>query len=281
MTEKTGIEAMRETADKIKAESAAEKQISNKEMEVVKNDMAVIRENPALAKMFTENAGLGSKNLAGELPSLKVHATGRSNNNILRDGNEPNDGWFYYKPTQQQFKTVNCHILTISRGFRADGFEGKKNVFNQVMAGLIVDDGEMKPFIFYFTGTKLQSMWNFGKMASKYTKAKPVPIPMFALKVRLSTDKIDTTFNKTWVINFEILKTPTGDPDIVTDMGTLQFLKDSVIKVEETIERLIDAKATDEVENEPVKEVKSWNDVSKIKPVEPGYLERDNEEIPF
>ena len=115
-TEKTGVEAARETAGKLRKEQDAKKENEAKAMATVKNELDKIRNNPELAKLYQDNAKVGAENLAGELPLLKIHAVGRSLKNELKDGSEPNDGWFFYKPTQEQFQEIECHILTISRG---------------------------------------------------------------------------------------------------------------------------------------------------------------------
>ena len=174
-----GIAKARETADKLKAEAAEKEEKSTKAMTEVKNSLSAIQGNADLAAMYNQNASVGAENLSGNAPYLKVHAAGKSTTNFLADGKKPNDGWFFYKPTQEQFEEVTVHILTISKGFRAEGMNEetdgtKKMIFNQVMGGVIKDNGDYKPFIMFLTGTKLSKMWEFGKEASRWTKAKPV-----------------------------------------------------------------------------------------------------------
>lgn len=237
----------RDKARKVANELKKDKEKKEKKaMAEVKNSLMQLRQNPELARMYKDNAEVGAKNLVGELPLLKVHAAGRSSKNELVDGSEPNDGWFFYRPTREQFESVECHILTISRGFRAEGMEGKRDVFNQVMAGVIVNNGDIKPFITYLTGLKLSPMWEFGKEVSKYTRAKPIPVPMFALKVKLTTEKVKHSYGKSWVIKFEILKNEDGSPMVVTDLGLFKYLLSHVEIVEDTIASLISAKSTEE-----------------------------------
>ena len=243
--EKSGIEKVREIAEKLKAEAAVEAEAKENKMVEAKNALATISENKELADMYRENAKAGAENLGGALPQLKVHAAGKSSTNELSDGTEPNDGFFFYKPTGEQFKELECHILTISRGYRAGGFQGKENVFHQILGGAIIDGEELKPFIMYFTGTRLSNLWDFGKEASKYTHAKPLPIPMFALTVKLSTESVKNNFGKNWIIRFEIVKTEDGDPKLVTDPKLFTILRENVETVESTISNLIDVKATE------------------------------------
>jgi len=206
--------------------------------------------NDNLVKLYKDNATVGAENLSQELPLLKIHATGRSTSNELANGKEPNDGYFFYKPTREQFKEITAHILTISRGFRAEGLEGKQDVFHQVLSGVIVDNGEMKPFMMYFTGIKLSNLWAFGKEASAYTKAKPVPIPMFALTVKLTTAKEKHSYGTSWVVQFEIVKDDKGIPEVIADEGTFVFLRDSISTVEETVNSLISARTGEEEDGE-------------------------------
>lgn len=217
-----------------------------------KSEITTITDNADLMQMYQDNADLGAENLAGELPLLKVHVQGRSTKNELADGSEPKDGSFFYKPTQQEFASpLTCHILTISKGFRAPGMEGKKEVFNQIVGGLILDEGDYRPFIMYVTGLKLSYLWDFGKAASRYTKGKPVRIPMFAMKVNLSTQTIPNSIGgKSWIIKYDIVKDETDHPVLVLDAGEFQFLKATAEGLQETISQLIEAKKTPEQDGE-------------------------------
>jgi len=239
----TARDKLRKKVDLMKAEKKAEEKVESKAAE---NALVTVRQNPELVKMYEDNAQVGARNLIGELPLLKIHKIGKSTKNELADGSEPKDGWFFYRPTQEQFETIECHILTISKGFRAEGMQGKKDVFNQLMAGVIINNGDIKPFITYLTGLKLSPMWEFGKEAHKYTNAKPIPIPMFALKVKLTTEEVSHDFGKSWVIKFKILKNENGFPVVVTDQGRFQYLKDCVETVEDTIESLISVRSTEQ-----------------------------------
>jgi len=245
----SGYDKLKNTAGKLKAETEATKV---KVAEEVKSELALIQANPVLMKMYQVNAKVGSENVVGSSPLLKVHTAGRSKNK-LADGSEPNNGWFFYVPTQEQFKEVECHILTISRGFRAPGMEGsgKKDVFNQIMAGVVTNDDELKPFIMYVTGLKLQAMWDFGKEVGKYTHAKPVAIPMFALKVKLTTREVPTKFGKSWVINFTILRNEAGQPMVVSDEGQFQFLLEQTNSFIETLNNLIAVRSTEDQAEPP------------------------------
>lgn len=249
----TPIDKAREVRDKIASEAKIDKNppVEYTGPEEMANAMAVISGNSDLMKMYAESAGMGAENIAGEsLPLLKIHSSGKSIKNELANGEEPHNGWFFYKKTQQEYKEVMCHILTVSKGFRADGIEGKTNVFNQIVGGVIIDD-VYKPFLMYFTGTKLANLWEFGKEASKWTKAKPVGVPMFALTVKLTTEKVVDGAKSWFVVKFDISKDTEGNPELVTDPADFKLLRDNVQTVESMIDRLINTKSTEDTAQMP------------------------------
>ena len=210
-----------------------------------------LAKNKELAKLYADNAEAGSENLGGVSPLLKIHTAGKSTTNQLVDGSDPHEGYFFYKPTKEEFKEVLCHILTISKGFRSDGLNGKKEVFNQIMSGVIVNDGQLLPFMMYLTGGKLAPMWDFGKEAKAYTHAKPVGIPMFALKVKLSTSKRIAEYapgSKTPVhdLKFEIVKNEDGSPELVSDVKLFETLKSHLDMAKQGIDAIIKIKAPEE-----------------------------------
>lgn len=256
----TGKDALRETAEKLKADKAEREATDLAKRKEVGKELEVIAANPEMKRMYQESAEMGAKNLSAETPLLKIYTVNKSSGE-LADGKEPNNGWFYYKPTKQQFETVRAHILSISRGFKAEGLvnptTGVKGEpkFNQVMAGVIIDEGVLKPFVMYFTGLKLQNLWNFGKEASQYTKMKPVPIPMFALTVDMIPEQIPSNFGKQWIVRFEIQKDDSQMPMLVLDPGLFNLLRRAVSRAEETIASIVEAKrAEGSEEAEPLPE---------------------------
>jgi len=240
----TPQDKLKEVADKLRKEKEEHMEAEANETAIVKNQLDMIRENSELAKMYEDNARVGSENVDGTLPTLSVYTVGKSKS-ILANGNKPDDGSFFYAPTKEQFKMMDIHVLTISHGFKAPDMNGSDK-FNQIMGGVIVSDGKQLPFIMFMRGIRLQPMWNFGKEAGKYTHAKPISIPMFALTVRLSTESKPSKFGDNWLINFEILHNEDGSPILVTDTGEFQFIRDMVDVISETIDKLIESKSVDE-----------------------------------
>lgn len=202
-----------------------------------------VRGNESLAKFYAENSQIGAENLSQELPLMKIHTVGRSMKNVLADGTKPNDGWFFYKPTQEQFEKITCHVLTISRGYRAEGMNEGEEKYNQILAGITTDQ---KPFLMFFTGKRLGNLWDFGKEAAQYTKAKPLSIPMFILTVELTTRSEENKYGESWMVDFKILKEAQGQPLLVLDEGEAVFLRDQAEMIQSTMEQLIAAKVREE-----------------------------------
>lgn len=220
--------------------------ISKEHMESV---LANIQANQELVRMYTESAKLGADNLAGgALPMLKIHTTNKSVGNVLPDGTEPNNGWFFHSSTLKQYESPICHILTVSKGYKSEGMTdqktGKKNEpqFNQLVGGLLIDGTNYVPFVMFMSGLKLTRFWSFAEEASQYTHAKPMPIPMFTLTVKLGVTRQAHDYGSSFVPTFEIVKE--GDaPLLVSDPKTFMFLKQSVERMQATIESYINQKA--------------------------------------
>jgi len=269
----TGEAAFLKKGEQLKNETEEKKLQEDKALSNAKSSLELIKQNKDLGELYKGSAGMGTQNLAGSLPMLKVHAAGRSSSNQLANGTEPQDGSFFYKPTQEEFKELDVHVLTISKGYRTDGMQGKTNVFHQVLAGVVTNNGGMKPFIMFFTGIKLRTLWDFGKDAGTYTKNKSMPLPLFALSVKMTTEKQKTDYGYSWIVKFEINKDKNGAPILVTDSARFKQLRLAVEKAEDMIQSLIETKSSGP--EEPV--------VTDMKPETEGVKEREvrAEDIPF
>lgn len=236
----TKQEEARAFNDKLKTEKENRELIEDQNRALVKSELEKIQQNPSLAKLYADNAAIGSQNLGGTSPIMKVIKEGKSKSR-LADGTRPQDGWFFYGPTQQQFQDLTVHILTISRGFRTKSLEaGKKDTFNQLLAGINIDG--TNPFLIYMSGKKLTPMWEFGKIANKYTHAKPFGRPLFSLTVKLTTHmekNSNPAWDDSWIIDFEIEKGEDNSPTFILDEKEFLFLRDKVADVEDSIESLI------------------------------------------
>jgi hypothetical protein len=240
----TGLDKARETAAKLKEETAKEQETKALGKANAVSALEALKANPIMADLYKQSAHLGAENLGAQLPILKVYAAGRSKSE-LADGTRPNDGWFFYKPNAEQFESVTVHILTISKGYQSKGMnETDKDKYNQIMGGVIVDGDELKPFVMYLNGTKLNNMWEFGKQAKQYTQ---FGVPMFSLFVKLTTERQTNNFGESWVVNFKIQKDEKGAPLLVMDQGEFVYLRDNVSMLEETIASVIGNAAKDGV----------------------------------
>jgi len=235
--------------DKLRETVARIKNGDSKAVAEVANALGI----PAkMQAMYAESKDMGAQNLGQSLPTLKIHYANQSKNELL-DGKEPNNGWFFYSETQEQFEYVNCHVLSISRGYRTEGYGGKGMQFQQLLSGIIIEDGApTKPFLMFVKGLSLSPMWEFGKVARKYTKGKP-PIPLFALEVRISAVKEKTKDgNSVWVTQFDITRDQNNNPALITDPGIFTFLKDHVSSVEDTMSSIVNNKSSEtELEDVP------------------------------
>lgn len=252
------------------------------EKQIIKKGFSTIQQNKKLVELFKANANVGTENLVGRVPLLKVHSVGRSSTNILADGREPEDGHFYYAPQQRDLgDSINCHILTVSKGFRTEGLKNQKNVFNQIMGGLIIDDGKYLPFLMYFSGKKLRFLWDFGKEAAEWTRAKPIPIPMFALTVNLSTKKEKTDYGFIWVVEFKILKDNNKMPLVIGNESLFSSVREKVRDVVKMIDQIIEVKQLPDEENGEVqeKEVEKEEDEAVISEEEAKELEKNEEKV--
>ena len=251
----SGIDKLKEKVEGIKKESKdreeAEVKSANSALEKTR---AMIQNDPALRALLQQDAKEEQEKSGGALPFLKVYVANKSTQ-VLADGKDPNNGWFFYTPTQEQYETVHCHILTISRGFRMPGMPDDKgevkNKWNHIVSGIMLND-EPKPFWIFISGqARVGRLWEFQKELRKYNAAG---IPSFPLILKLTTEKVKTEKSPAIVINFAIEVDETGNPTMVTDKEEYMALRDKVHDQEGYIEAYINRKEVVKVE-EPKKVV--------------------------
>lgn len=132
-------------------------------------------------------------------------------------------GMFYYKGDGSLFKEVTCSLLTFTKKDFPDYSDKSKMVKTYVFLGAIIP--ELKPFVLYLKSTGIGAAKQFfGQMTS-------MKVPMFALKVRLTSDKIESEKGTYWKINFHI----DGVRDSMKELVTLETLTkkyESTVKTE-------------------------------------------------
>ena len=243
-------EKLKAKVDGWKKEAKDSNEIAERE---VQNALQNISKNSKLAGMYNQSSQMGTEGIQSSAPTLKLHIANKSKGDILENGEEANDGWFFYGKTKQQFQNPLVRIFNITRGFYAKGMEDestgekKDRVFNQIVSGVILDEGELLPFILYFTGSKLQNLWNFAKDIEFLTKAKPVGIPMFALTVKLSREKKDigSKYGPVNMIKFELVKDGEGSPLLIDNPEEFEFIRDLVIKMKPRVDEIVEKKDVD------------------------------------
>lgn len=246
--EKTAQERAKETRDRIAGEVKRDEVNKEVQMQDAEKSLEVIRNNPELASLYNQSAKMGSENTQQSFPLLKLHVANKSKGNVLLNGEEPNDGWFFHTKTKSQFKEPIIHVLSISRSFYAKGQADPdtgvvgKPKFTQLLSGVITDNGEYQPFIMYFTGSKLNNLWNFAKLVQPFTNQKPVAIPMFALSVKFSREKIDTKYGPASIVKFDLVRDANSNPVLVGDPGEFVFLRDLLTQTEEVINSIVEHK---------------------------------------
>lgn len=255
----SGYEKAKEVADKLRAEKADKDQTELAKHEGAINQLALVRENSSLSAMYDQFTKEEAKESIGSQPLLKLHTVGRSNN-VLLDGSQPEDGSFFYAPTQEAFKNPSIHLLVMSDGFYAEGLPDDKGnpkiEYNILFGGTIIHDNNMRPFIMYITSQSIrQSFWEFRNEINKY--ARLMRVPKFALTVKMAHEKVSNP-NPKWVkanptvnnIKFSIKKFEDNSPHLVVDEGELVALADTKEGLKEMIDSIIAGKRVEKPEKD-------------------------------
>lgn len=282
-----GLAKARATADKLKAEQAEKEQNALATKAAVKNQLEALKENPALAEMYKKHAKFNAENLGSSIPYLRLHAA--NSENELADGTRPKAGQFYYTATKEAFDTVKCRILSISRGFRVkqvDKETGKEKLqYNQLVAGVIEDQGRLLPFFMYANGLKLRPLWDLAKELGNYTDSG---YPMFSLAIEIGTEDVKTEdYGYKTVPKYTIVM-ENGNPEIILDTDTFNQYLAAAEKAKARSEQLIthievEGAPADVTTAPPVPEKPEAGDEPDIDPLpdaETGEVV-DPEDIPF
>lgn len=222
--------------------------------------IALTQLDPAVKALFQQNAGVGLEHSSGlALPQLKVSEA--NSQNILSDGTRSKPGNFYYAPTQQEFTELTVSILAVSRGFYTVGkdLEGEMKRwpdgspatrFNQLVGGVILDT--MQPFVMFAAGTRWPNLNEFVKLINPLTKNKKLPIPMLALKVKLTLQEISTKNGFNSIVVYNLVRDEVGKIEIITQPDIVSILVLGVESVKEMFEGFIEHNAVDKVTGFPI-----------------------------
>lgn len=247
----TGEEKLKETAERLKKNTKNDELAMASAKSALEKTRAMLQANPELMSHMQEDARDESEKLGGSLPFLKLYVTNKSRQ-LLADGSEPTNGYFYYVPTKEQYKEVHCHILHISRGFRMPGMANEsgdaKPKWNHIVSGIMLND-EPKPFWLFISGqARLAKLWEFQKGLRNFVQAG---IPSFPLIVKLTSGKgpePKAGKSQAMVVNFEVEENEDGQPQMVTNNEEYMALRKKVHELEVYVEAYILKKEVPEVE---------------------------------
>jgi len=242
---KSGVEAARETANKLRSEVATTKELDSVNMGGVSLPSEV-------SSFYKRNAGVGSENMAREsLPSLKVVES--NSKGELANGDRPTVGYLYYTGTKEQYKNTRVSIMSVSRGFYVKALnKGDRPKFQQIISGMLLDS--MEPFIMYMGGKRLQNLWDLGKTLSPFTKHKESPVPMMAFQIDLSTTNYKHEFGDSHYIDFNLIKDGENRYQLITDISTLEVLEDGIATIKAVVADIIEATEVNKQTGELVKD---------------------------
>lgn len=223
MGEKLKKEVKKEKEEKTLAVIASYDELSNQAMP------------ESLANFFYANSDVGVEDIAGrQFPTLKI--TEVNSKSVLANGQRATVGRFFYSGDETEFEAPEVHILGVTRGYYAKPInETDKPKFTQIVYGVLVNG--LKPFIMYISGTRLQNLWDFGKVIAKYTKS-PNPVPMFAIFTTLHAEEKDSKYGKNHVVRFS-LRDKEGKVKILTDLDTLKMLRGLADEMRSSLESFI------------------------------------------
>lgn len=264
----TGKDKFDQTGEEIKKQTEQKKEIEKQQEANVteqlqkKNIEQLAKDNEEMRRQMSESASVGADNLTGSLPLLKIYTVNKSAEEKLADGLSPQDGSFLHKASGRAWEDVYFHPCTISRGFYAWGMPDPKTgvkpiVFNNILAGLILNDSDYTPFIMYFTGTKLQNLWNFRDELRKFVKRKVNPIPMFCITAHMTAEKFKTqNYGLVWIAKFDYERDENGQEPLI-DLNFSRFLevKKMTVRMVDEVARVILDKEIDQDGNQVAKRV--------------------------
>lgn len=251
----SGKDKLKEVAEKLKEETQEQK------LDVLKEEPKAICDgaDPEFQKLMQADAEAEAEQAGEGLPFLKVYVANRSQS-TLADGKDPNNGWFFYAPTKEQYETVHCHILVISKGFRMPGMKDEqgqvKNKWTHIVSGVMLND-DPKPFWLFISGqARVLRLWQFEKQLRSLNHQGT---PTFPLLITLSTEKVKTEEMKSpaMVVNFSVDLADNGKPEMVQTMEEYLKLRNEVFMQQKFINQYIGKHAVDEekipvaIESEP------------------------------
>lgn len=277
MTVDQAREKARSTAAAIKEKSLAEKKEQRKSIDAQLATLSTVSTDVLDFLSINANRGIEDIPMFDSLPIMRVH-TSQSTTNKLSDGGEPEVGQLYHSADQSAYDEVTVHLLCIKK-CQMPEYGGQQLKAHYLVAGMI--DETQSPFVMYIKGMSYNKVWELQEQLKPFVKNKKQPIPMFALKIKLYTEKEkpqDPKYAAQFVVKYQVLF-ENGIPLIETDLDRLQMLKDGVEKSEMVLDEIIEsrgARYSDESQsiNIPEPMAASTDDYEKA-------FESEGEDTPF
>lgn len=224
----TGEDKFQKMGKKLKADVAKKEAVVEKTEEQVKQELAIRQEK--VKQMLAEDAKTEAQESGASLPFLSLYIMNRSTS-LLADGKTPNDGWFYYTKTQEQFERPLVHICHISRGFRVLKKDDKGEMipkYMHIVSGVLAGDVSMPFFLTIGGSQRLERLWEFRDLLRKQNNKG---VPAYSMMVELSSENVkikkpDGQPGMAKVINFDISKT-NGEIDVIDDYSLIMELRDA------------------------------------------------------
>lgn len=223
----TGEDKLRAKVEELKAKPAQKTEPTKEELEA--KELALARQKELVKKLLEQDAQNEAKESGASLPFLSLYISNRSTS-LLADGKTPNDGWFYYTKTQEQFENPLVHICHITRGFRVLKKDDKGQMvpkYMHIVSGVLEGDLKMPFFLTIGGSQRLERLWEFRDLLRKHNNKG---IPSYAMLIKLSSENVkikkpDGQPGMAKVINFDISTGIDGQPDVIDDYNLIMGLR--------------------------------------------------------
>lgn len=130
------------------------------------------------------------------------------------EGNAIAPGQFYYKGTKEVFREVECALLSVTKKDLPDWSNKDELVKTYIVMGALEPD--YKPFLLYLKRTAIGPFKKFlGEVRATY-------LPMFVLKVRLTSERKEGDKGTYYLIKFNIMAPRTESDEVMMLEGLTQ-----------------------------------------------------------
>jgi hypothetical protein len=226
---------LHEVVGKLRKEKMVDKTQESKEITLKAGAIARIYNDPNLGTECITPEDLAPTRLK------VLYATSKAE---LPQGEAINPGYFHRDDLNQQFKSIRVSFITVKKteqeNFNKTGFEAVKNFYG-------IFEGNIDPFLYTVRSTALSSASKFlsevKRIQHKYK------LPMYALKVELTTNKRETFDKKTgqkglvYLPVFTVLKDKDGFPVFETDEGKAAFMRELALNMQRLNPTEVDERA--------------------------------------